>query len=308
MKNLFVATDFSPHSDLALSLAKKFQEKLNTKVFHWDYTIEKLKSMGIINPDQLYKEIEEWSKKVPLHLVDEMKEQYQRCSVAMKDFELDVIEGKKFSALQEYFKSQDKDDLILITTSDDTFFERVFFGNFVEKLIFGTEQAVYLAKKEITHLPKKIGVCFDPEHDQLNFLNQVKNFAKVFECEVEIIYVESFDSRDLHQNVFATNQDAEKNKNNYLAYKRKLAEEKFEEYEKAFEKEGINTRVELIFSVDKTPAENLKKYFTENPVDLLFVEPHPGFKNGFRFNSTSYDLIKNVPVNFIVVKESHGKK
>jgi len=304
MKEILIATDFSEQSDLAIKVAQKLKKHIPSKAFHWDNIIHKLKSV-ISSEDDLYYKVSEWGSKAPAHLREEIEGQFKRLGLTNKDLAIEFVEGGKFNALQDYFKGKSEEDLVMITTSDDTLWERVLFGNFVEKLIFGTKNPVYLVKRDIEHPPKKIAICFDPEQDGQRFLYHAAKIAKTFGATVEIIYVEAFDSRDLHKNIFSTNQDTEKNKNNYLAYKRKLAEEKFEEYEAFFKKQGVESAVKIILAVDKTPAENVINHLHKNPVDLLMVEPSQGFTKGFKFNSTSYDLIKNVPVNFIIVKEDH---
>ncbi len=301
MKEILIATDFSKQSDLAIEVAKKLSKHLPMKAFHWDNIIHKMKS--VVSDDDLYYDVSEWGSKAPVHVKEEMNDQFKRLGITPKDLNVEFIEGGKFQSLKDYFNGKSEDDLVMITTSDDSVWERVLFGNFVEKLIFGTKNPVYLVKQKIDHAPKKIGLCFDPEQDGKKFLNHALDIAKIFEASIEMIYVEAFDSRDLHKNIFATNQDTEKNKNNYLAYKRKLAEEKFEEYQEFFKKEGIDSDVKIIVAIDKTPAENLINHLKQHPVDVLMVEPSQGFTNGFKFNSTSYDLIKNVPVNFVIVKE-----
>ncbi len=304
MKEILIATDFSKQSDLAIKVAQKLKKHVSVKAFHWDNIIHKMKSM--VSADDLYYDVSEWESKAPTHLKDEINDQFKRLSMSHKDLNVEFVEGRKFQSLKDYLNGKSEDDLIMITTSDDSMWERVLFGNFVEKLIFGTKNPIYLVKQEIDHAPKKIALCFDPEQDGKKFLEHARNIAKTFNALVEIIYVEAFDSRDLHKNIFATNQDTEKNKNNYLAYKRKLAEEKFEEYQAFFKKEGVESDVKIILAVDKTPAENVIHHIKQNPVDLLMVEPSRGFTNGFKFNSTSFDLIKNVPANFIIVKEEEN--
>ncbi|MCB9093905.1 MAG: universal stress protein [Halobacteriovoraceae bacterium] len=305
MKKLAIATDFSQQSDLAvkggLSLAKMLS--VPGVVFHWDQVISRIKNLDLI-PDlgKMYKDTD-GGNKIPAHLYEDFKEQLQRIGKSEKDISLEMVEAINFEDVKDYLDNLDKEGALVVAASDKDFLGRLLFGSFVEKAIFNTSQKVILLKNEVKAPIKKVGVCFDPIQDNERVLDEAIKMAKALNANIDIIHVESFDSREIYKNVFLTESDVEKNKNKYIVEKKELVKKKFAEYKTKIDAKGIKCEIDLIVTVDREPAVDLVKHLNKNPVDLLFIEPHPGFMKSFRFNSTSYDLIKHVPVNFVIIKE-----
>lgn len=305
MKNLLVATDFTMESDIAIKVGNQLADlsKLAINYFHWDSITSRIKGMDML-PDLsgLYVETKEWKKSIPKHVNKDLKDQFSRCSLETGIGNLHILEGNNFEVVAK-FSNGFENPLIVVSASNTDRISKILFGSFVEKIVFRTSQNVFIAKKEIKNGIKKVGVCFDPMQDSENLLDQAIDFSKSVGAVIDIIHVEAFDSREIYKNVFATESNVEVEKNNYLAYQRKLCNDKFSNYKKKIEAAGVSCGIDLVITVDKAPAENLLNHLKKNPVDVLFVEPHPGFMDTFRFNSTSYDLIKHVPTNFVIVKE-----
>ena len=302
MKNLIITTDFSEKSDICFQIAKYFDENnFKMKSVHLDNLFEKFMKLGLGEKSHLAKV---GTTDVPLYLLDELKAQAQRLKVSPEDLNLELIKSDNFELLVDYLKQFSNDSTFICTaTRSAGMVERILFGGFIEKLIFQSSFPIIIAKKELEHKPQKIGICFDPVQDGELLLSCAESFVDSFGCAVDIIYVESFDSREIYKNVFATQTNSEKDKNNLLAYKRNLAEKKLSEYKERFEKKGVECDVDIVLTVGSDPATDLKEHLKANPVDFIFIEPHPGFRKSFRFNSTSYDLIKNINENFVVVGE-----
>ncbi len=303
MKNLLIATDFTSASDIALKAGARLAElsKLETTFFHWDTITPRIKNMDML-PDLsgLYTESADWGKQVPKHIAKDLADQFQR-SETKAEGKFEIVEGSSFEEVESFLNGHE-DPMVIVSNSQVDKLSKILFGSFVEKVIFRTSQNVFIAKKEVNEI-KKIGVCFDPVQDCDNLIDQAIIFAKQVGAEIDIIHVESFDSREIYKNVFATEIDVEKQKNDYMGYQRKLVTAKFEEYKKLIEDQGVKCGLDLVITVDKAPAENLLSHLKENPLDVIFVEPNAGFMDTFRFNSTSYDLIKHIPTNFVIIKE-----
>ena len=304
MKNLLIATDFTNQSDIALKVGTQLASLtgLEPQFFHWDSISPRIKNMDMLPElSGLYVDSSDWGQEIPKHVEKDLKDQFSRTSLKAGEGKLQVLESTDFETVGNFLSDFD-DAMVVVSNSDSDQLTKILFGSFVEKIVFQTNEDVFIAKKEITDGIKKVGVCFDPAQDQEDFLDKAISFAKKVKAEIDIIHVEAFDSREIYKNVFATETNIEKEKNDYMAYQRKLVTDKFQEYKQKIEAAGVKCDIELILTVDKAPAENLLNHLKNDPVDVIFVEPNPGFMDTFRFNSTSYDLIKHIPTNFVVVK------
>lgn len=303
MINFLVATDFSKHSDMALETSKFLTQDMNARceVFHLDEVTTKLKKFkDLPNVSELHKEFLNFT--VPSHLVSDIEDQLKRVNYPMDKLKLKVLESDSFKAVIDY-ANEHKDDCVVVTVSDEDALSKLLFGSFADKTLFKIPNNVLLLKSSLKHPIKKIGVCFDPSQDSESVLDEAIKYAKFFNASVDLIYIEAFDSREIYKNVFLTEGNPEKEKNNYIAYQKKLATKTFEKYQEKISKAGVNCNIDLEVTVDRAPSHDLIKHLKENPVDLIMVEPSQGFLQNFKFQSTSYDLIKHVPSNFLIIKE-----
>jgi nucleotide-binding universal stress UspA family protein len=302
MLSFTVATDFEEQGDKAIVSCAFLKKSADIKVNYlfWDTVTSKIKSTHALDEKLLYDNESIPGTKLPTHIAEDYRELKKRTGENLEG--LKVVESKSFNEIRSYLP---KESYFVVSQSDRGAMSKLFFGSFAEKAIFKTPNNVLLIKQKITTPIRKIGICFDPNQDNEKVLDDAIEFAKTFKSSIDLIYVDSFDSRKIYKNVFLTEVDSEAEKNKYIVAEKKKTQEKFSKYKEKIEARGVTCDLDLIVTVDRAPAEDLIAHLNSNPVDILFVEPNPGFMESFRFNSTSYDLIKHVPCNFVIIKQGH---
>jgi nucleotide-binding universal stress UspA family protein len=253
--------------------------------------------------DPEYETIPEWNnKKVYSYHLYNVQEQYKRLGLDFKDVELDLIETSKFNELNDELNNKET-GILVVSGSEKNLAERLFYGSFVEKSIFKLDTNVLLVKNEIKENIKHIAVAIDMNKDDANLIFQAINAAKQLGASITLVHAMTLNSWEFYNEVLKHKNSLPTDATGHLGEKHKHAEKVLDELRKKVEDAGVECKEVVQVGYGEDYAQIINRYVTENPVDLMFIEPHKGILQSFHTGSTSFDLIKNTPVNFFIVKE-----
>lgn len=176
LKNILIATDFSPHSDFALKMGKLLQEKSSCSVtlVHisdvaatWDWPQADLQARTLL---------EQFRNKIKASIGMRIQEQMKKCGVS---FETKLLFGEAYPEMMSLLKRTEADLLIMGHRGVKSIFP---IGSFAKKMIASSPIPVLITNNETPI--NKVGCLLDLSNVMGQTAMAAKDFSKLFNAHL----------------------------------------------------------------------------------------------------------------------------